>query len=295
MREYRTLQLPRMSRRNFLIASAGLLMVCGVAGTGMRSSLTDFNSDKDELDALGYRLSPATKGIVSLYGAQSVIEEMRAEGIDSFDYSVEEARKLLTMPGDDVDELAPVILTGTFTGERTYVYEAFKCLVKVNDIIKGECLTSGDSVVVYDPYAIQQPGFYSNSGGIFTDMRVVCPTADCLNNGMAPLREGQEYLFFLEPKRFPDDMNVPNRGRIFLLVNHTYARVPIDVADHPERIEVIDISTLETIDHGTYVETVMPDMTFSEACQYDVFVQDEEAAHIYRLSSAAILGRVLDA
>ena len=35
-------------------------------------------------------------------------------------------------------------------------------------------------------------------------------------------------------------------------------------------------------------------MTFGEACQYDVFVQDQDAADIYRMTSAAILSRVLD-
>ena len=111
---------------------------------------------------------------------------------------------------------------------------------------------------------------------------------------MALHEGGQEYLFFLEKKDFPVEMGVPEGDRLFLLVNHTYPRIPVDVAGHPERIDVIDYSTLGQLDHGTWVETVMPEMTFGEACQYDVFVQDQDAADIYRMTSAAILSRVLD-
>ena len=89
-------------------------------------------------------------------------------------------------------------------------------------------------------------------------------------------------------------MDVPERERLFILVSHTYPRIPLDAPDHPERIDVIDLSTLETVDHGSWTETIMPAMTFGEACQYDVFVQDQDAADIYRMTSAAILSRVLD-
>lgn len=294
MREYRSLTLPQMGRRTFLAASFGLLGVCAAAAAGMRMSLTDYNDDPGALDALSYQLTPSTKNIVSLYSAERVLEEMKAEGVDPSSYSLDEARSLLTLPGEDVEGLATVILTGRFTGKRTYVYQAFRSEVEVTEIIGGEGIAAGDLIFVYDPYEIRQPGFFSDSGGIFTDKRVVSATADCHNNGMAPMREGQEYLFFLEKKEFPVEMGVPEGDHLFLLVNHTYPRIPVDVAGHPERIDVIDYSTLETLDHGTWVETVMPEMTFGEACQYDVFVQDQDAADIYRMTSAAILSRVLD-
>lgn len=294
MREYRSLALPQMGRRTFLATSLGLLGVCAAAAAGMRASLTDYGNDAEALEALSYHLTPSTKNIVSLYSAERVLEEMRSEGIDPSSYSLDEARSLLTLPGEDIEELAPAILTGRFTGERTYVCQSFRCVVEVTGLIRGEGLAVGDHVFVYDPYEIRQPGLYSDSGGYFTGERVVSATADCHNNGMAPMREGQEYLFFLERKSFPAEMDVPERDRLFILANHTYPRIPLDAPDHPERIDVIDLGGLETVDHGTWVETVMPPMTFGEACQYDVFVQDQDAADIYRMTSAAILSRVLD-
>lgn len=294
MREYRGLALPQMGRRTFLATGAGLLGVCAATAVGMRMSLTDYNSDAEALDELGYYLTPSTKNIVSLYSAGRVLEEMKAEGIDPSSYSLDEARSLLTLPGEDVEGLASVILIGRFTGKRTYVYQAFRCEVEITEVIRGEGLAAGDTISVYDPYQIRQPGFATDSGGFFTGERVVSATADCRNNGMAPMREGQEYLFFLEQKDFPAEMDVPERERLFILVSHTYPRIPLDAPDHPERIDVIDLSTLETVDHGSWTETIMPAMTFGEACQYDVFVQDQDAADIYRMTSAAILSRVLD-
>lgn len=294
MREYRSLALPQMGRRTFLATGAGLLGVCAATAVGMRMSLTDYNSDAEALDELGYYLTPSTKNIVSLYSAGRVLEEMKAEGIDPSSYSLDEARSLLTLPGEDVEGLASVILIGRFTGKRTYVYQAFRCEVEITEVIRGEGLAAGDTISVYDPYQIRQPGFATDSGGFFTGERVVSATADCRNNGMAPMREGQEYLFFLDRKDFPAEMDVPERERLFILVSHTYPRIPVDAPDHPERVDVIDLSTLEVVDHGGWTETVMPEMTFGEACRYDVFVQDQDAADIYRMTSAAILSRVLD-
>ncbi len=293
MREFRDLSLPRMSRRAFLLSSCGLLGVCVASGLGMRASLTDYSSDPAVLGALPFHMTPATNAIVSLYSEESLKEELSKEGLDDSDYTDEEARALLSMPGDDVKELAPIILTGTFTGERVYAYQAFRCSINVTRVLKGEAIKEGERITLYDPYVIRQPGFFSSSGGIFTNERVVSATADCYNNGMAPMREGQEYLLFLEQKQFPEGLNPDNASRICILAKHTYARIPLGIADHPERIDVIDYSTLEVVDHGTYTETVMPDITFEEACQYDVFVQDEQAATTYTQTCQAIANRVL--
>ena len=61
---------------------------------------------------------------------------MKAKGIDPSSYSLDEARSLLTLPGEDVEGLATVILTGRFTGKRTYVYQAFRSEVEVTEIIE---------------------------------------------------------------------------------------------------------------------------------------------------------------
>ena len=152
MREYRSLTLPQMGRRTFLAASFGLLGVCAAAAAGMRMSLTDYNDDPGALDALSYQLTPSTKNIVSLYSAERVLEEMKAEGIDPSSYSLDEGRSLLTLPGEDVEGLATVILTGRFTGKRTYVYQAFRSEVEITEIIGGEGIAAGDLIFVYDPY-----------------------------------------------------------------------------------------------------------------------------------------------
>ncbi len=293
MRDYRDLTLPRMSRRTFLISSGLMLGACAATAIGMRASLTDFSADEKTLGSLPFSMTPATKGIVSLYSEEAVLEELRAEGVDASGYTSQDARSLLTMPGDDVEELAPVVLTGVFTGERAYAYQAFRCTVEVSQVVKGESFRAGDKITVYDPFTIRQPGAFSHSGGIFTNERVVSATADCYNNGMAPMREGEKYLFFLEQKHFPDGMDVAEAEHICILAKHTYARIPLGLADHPERVDIIDYSTLEVVDHGTYTETVMPDITFEEACQYDVFVQGEDAATTYRQTCQAIASRVL--
>ncbi len=293
MREFRDLSLPRMSRRTFLLCSGGLLAVCMGVAAGLRSSLTDYSNGEAALSALRFQMSPATNAIVSVYSEQSVKEELAKEGLDTKGYTSDEARSLLTMPGDDVESMAAIIVTGRFTGERSYVYQAFRCSVEITRVITGEGMKAGDCITVYDPFVIRQPGFFSSSGGIFTEERVVSATADCYNNGMAPMREGQEYLLFLEQKHFPEGLKPSSAEQICVLAKHTYARIPLDITGHPERIDVIDYSTLEVVDHGTYTETVMPDITFGEACQFDVFVQDEQAAATYSQTCQAIINRVI--
>lgn len=262
----RGLEMPRMRARTFLLAMGLLVAVCLSAGLAMRASLTDVNGNAGELDSMSFLPSPATPGMVGLYTSQDILRELERSGLDAGELTLEESQDLLTLAMDNVEEIAPVIVTGRFTGER---------------------------ISVYDPYSIREPGLYTDSGGMFSAERVVAVTSDDYTGGSAPLRAGQEYLFFLEPKTFPEGMEPPPGGATYILARHPYARIPLDVVDHPERVYVIELDELETVERSWGVEYVMPEMTFAEACTYDMFVQGSATAELYRATCRGILTRVL--
>ena len=293
MASARGFEMPRMRARTFLLAMGLLVAVCLSAGLAMRASLTDVNGNVGELDSMSFLPSPATPGMIGLYTSQDILRELERSGLDAGELTLEESQDLLTLAMDNVEEIAPVIVTGRFTGERTYVYEAFRCAIEVTGVVKGEGVTVGERISVYDPYSIREPSLYTDSGGMFSAERVVAVTSDDYTGGSAPLRAGQEYLFFLEPKTFPEGMEPPPGGATYILARHPYARIPLDVVDHPERVYVIELDELETVERAWGVEYVMPEMTFAEACAYDMFVQGPATAELYLATCRGILSRVL--
>lgn len=61
-----------------------------------------------------------------------------------------------------------------------------------------------------DDYTLEESqDLFTTSGGFFSSKRCVYSTADNHTGGMPPLREGQEYLFFLEPKVYPEGLESP--------------------------------------------------------------------------------------
>lgn len=292
----RGLAFPRMRLKSFALVLGGLLLVCLGAGLGMRASLTDFNASEETLMGLAFRPSPATEGMVGLYTSQDVVREMEESGLNPDDYTLEEAQELFTMAMDNVEDIASVVVVGTFTGERTYAYEAFRCEVEVSAVVKGSGVEPGDTVFVYDPFMIREPGATaSDSGGMFASERIVSANPDHYLGGTPPLREGQEYLLFLEEKSYPAGLAAPAGGRAYVLADHPYSRIATDAAEHPERDRVISLDELEVVEHDWGTEYVMPQMTFGEACGYDVFVQTQEAAELYRATCREICRRCLPA
>ncbi len=281
---------PRLGYKLTCVLLGVLLAICVGVGLGMRASLTDYDSDFDALSALTYQPSPATEGMLSLYSSQDVLEEMDNVGMGSDDADLESAAHDLVMAMDNVEEMAPIIVVGTFTGDRNYAYEAFRCEVRITSVIKGEGVESGDTITVLDPFMIREPGFFSDSGGMFSDERIVSPSQDNYSGGMAPMREGQEYLLFIEGKHYPETMS-PKPSATYLLVDHPYSRIPTDIDVHPERICVISRDELRPVEHDWGTEYVMPQMSFADACGYDMFVWEEETGELYRATCASLLAR----
>lgn len=283
-------ELPRLGRGVVAVLLGVLLAVCVGVGLGMRMSLTDYGSNSHALDALTYQPTPTTEGMASLYSSRDILQEMDEVGMDSSSADLEGGARNLVMAMDNVGDLAPIIVVGTFTGNRSYVYEAFRCEVRISSVIKGGELKSGDVITVLDPFMIREPGFFSDSGGMFSSERIVSASQDNYSGGMAPMREGQEYLLFIERKYYPEAMN-PRPAVTYILVNHPYARIPTDIAAHPERTRVIDESELTPLEHDWGTEYVMPQMSFAEACGYDVFVWEDEVGALYRKTCEALLAR----
>lgn len=107
------------------------------------------------------------------------------------------------------------------------------------------------------------------------------------------MRTGQEYLLFLVPKAFPWGLEAPGNGNVFTLAAHPYARVPADVSDTPQRVQVLSYEDLDTIESNGSVEHVMPDYTFGQASEFDLFVQTEEAAELYLRTCEKIVETML--
>lgn len=291
----RELVLPRMGRGAFVAACVALLAVSLAAGLGMRASLTDYGADPDALAATSFVPQPATPAMVELYTTQDILEEADEAGVDLDEVTLEESQEFFSMAMDNVDEIAPVILVGTFTGERSYVYESFRCVLEVTRVVKGDGVEAGDAITVYDPFMIKEPGDISDSGGFFSPEREVFPSTGNYTGGMPPFREGQEYLLFLEPKVYPDGLEPPAGPKTYVQVDHPYARIPTDAADHPERCLVIDYDSLETVEREWGFDYVMPEMTFEEACGYDLIVWERASGEVFRATCREILSRVLGA
>lgn len=279
----RGLRLPMLTLRALLLVCGGLLAVCVCVGLALRASLTDFSSDPDALDELPYVMSArSTADVLTLRSAEEVehaIEEARAQGffVDAKDSAMD-----LGVATEDVADIAPLVLTGTFTGERKYVYQAFQCHIEVTSVISGEGVALADDLIVYDAYMIGEPRNFTGAGQ-FGDVREVQSLAAPGAFGLMPLREGQEYLFFLEPKVYPSEKDVGTYEQTYCLIQHPYARISLDVAEHPERVRV------GASPSGSEWERI----PFGEACLHDIAVTDEAAKELYLEGCARIIRETL--
>ena len=69
---------------------------------------------------------------------------------------------------------------------------------------------------------------------------------------------------------------------------------PLDVVDHTGRICVMGLEGLEAVGRSWGVEHVMPEMTFDEACAYDIFVRGSATAEPCLATCRGTLSRALD-
>ena len=287
--------LSPMSRRRFLGILGAMLGACAVAGAGMRRSLTDVNAGRPSLEDIDFRVSPGTEGVVGLYTRQDVLVELEKEGLGSDDFDFSEAQSRYYMAVDNVEEIASVIVVGRFTGRRQYVFHALREQVTVTRVLKGEGLIAGELVDVLEAYTVKEDGVTSTGdNGQFSADRIITEGEGGYGTGNAPMREGQEYLLFLEPKRYPAEWGDQVPAKSYCLALHPYARIATDI-DEPEsadRIEIVPIDGLETQRVGQATIVRMPRIPLREAVKKDVYVQTDRAKAMYLLTARGILGRV---
>lgn len=150
----RKLRLPVLTVRTLLLVCGALVVVCVGVGLAMRASLTDYAHDGAAVEQLPFVVnSRASTDALSLHTREEIAaaadEAALPAGVD--------AAYTLGMASEEVLDEAPVVLTGTFTGERTYVYQAFQCQIEVTSVLRGEGVSEGDGLVVYDAYKITEP------------------------------------------------------------------------------------------------------------------------------------------
>lgn len=290
----RDFRLAPMGPRRFAAILGVMVAACVVAAVGMRLSLTDVNAAEPALDDIDYRVSPGSEGMIGLYTSGDVMAELDAEGLTLDDLTLEEAQQRYVMAFDNVEQIAPVIAVGTFTGERSYVYHAFRERVTITSVIKGEGLVAGDIIDVMEGYLVKEDGLTSTGDNAqFGADRIIAESEGGYAAGLAPMREGQEYLLFLEPKRYPAGREAAVPRATYCPVSHPYARIATDAGSATDRIAVVNMDELPTEQVGQVTVVQMPRLPLREAVEKDVYVQTERAKLVYLLTAQGILDRVL--
>lgn len=130
----RKLRLPVLTVRTLLLVCGALVVVCVGVGLAMRASLTDYAHDGAAVEQLPFVVnSRASTDALSLHTR----EEIAAAADEAALPAEVDAAYTLGMASEEVLDEAPIVLTGTFTGERTYVYQAFQCQIEVTSVLKG--------------------------------------------------------------------------------------------------------------------------------------------------------------
>lgn len=268
----RVLRLPMLSVRTTVIICGCLVALCACIGLAMRMSLTNYANDGVAVQQLPFVVSArASEEDLRLYakgeGTSAVIEpglqgETRLDG-DSGENS--------GMTPEEELENAPIVITATFKGKRNYVYQAFQCHLEVTSALRGDDVKAGDDLIVYDAYKIAEP--HNGLGiGQFSRVREVWGASSGPSMfGLMPMRDGQEYLLFLEPKVYPREKNRDTYKQTFCLIEHPYSRISLDIAEHPERVGI----------YALPVDGAWPRIAFADACQYDLAVESDVARDVY--------------
>ena len=290
----RTLRLPRLTGRVFTAAVALVLAACGALALAFRASVTDFSADPAALDALPYDVR--TDHVLQLaLASEEELEAVRAEREAMGATAAEDAAEELYRTGVAVErpaDYAPLVVTATFSGEREYVYQAFRCAFTVTGVVRGEGVAAGDAIDVFENLRITTPDFNPTGKGQLGDKRMV---TFGYGNCCVPFRAGQEYLLFLEEKDYPAGM--PGTESCYRLIWHPYAAVPTDAPEHPERVWVDETHVIhEGVDangHPYSWEEDDDEMSFAEAQRYDRLCYDEEARDAYLEGAATIIANTL--
>ena len=292
----RTLRLPRLTGRVFAAAVALVLAACGALALAFHASVTDFSADPAALDALPYDVR--TDHVLQLALAteadlEAALAEREAMGVAPAENAADELY-LTSAAVENPADYAPLVVTATFTGERKYVYQAFRCAFTVTGVVRddGAGVATGDTIDVFENLQISTPDHNPTGKGQQGEERMVTfGYGDC----SVPYREGQEYLLFLEEKDYPEGM--PGTVPVYGLIWHPYAAVPTDAPEHPERVWVDETHVIhEGVDaNGNPYswEENDDEMSFAEAQRYDRLCYDEAARDAYLEGATTIITNTL--
>ena len=149
----RTLRLPRLTGRVFAVAVALVLAACGALALTFRASVTDFSTDPAALDALPYDVR--TDHVLQLALAteadlEAALAEREAMGVAPAEDAADELY-LTSAAVENPADYAPLVVTATFSGEREYVYQAFRCTFTVAGVVRDDeaSVATGDTIDVF--------------------------------------------------------------------------------------------------------------------------------------------------
>lgn len=278
----RRVHFPALSYRVLLAMCCALLVLCAATGAAMRASLTDYNSDIGALDALPFVVRPALKERLRLASDDEVLRQMTAAfGEDASLHSLAEGADALGISRQNLSDGAELVLTGTFAGKRTYGYQAFASEIEVTSVIKGSGVSVGDVIVVYEGFEVLEPGNFTGMGQ-FSTAREIVPAGMTPNSyGAGFLREGEEYLFFLNQKRDGAHEGASDAERRYCQVNSPYGHVSLSVPSDSGQVRVSPILA----EQGAGDERIL----LKEARRFDMFVTDETAKQVYLESCENLL------
>lgn len=279
-------RLPQLRIRTFLSVCVCLLAVCLGFGLTMRASLTDYSSDLEALDKLPFVVRPASADRLELRSDDEVLSVMTSElGDIAGEYSLAEGAELLGMSRENLSDGAENVITATFMDRRSYGYQTFVSEVKVTSVVKGAGISVGDLISLYEGFEIVEPENYTGLGQ-FTDDREVRPAGMTPNYyGAGLLREGGEYLLFLNPKRQSGVGDNDTAQMRYCQIASPYGHVPVDVLNHPEKVR----ESPRQQGGGAQDERI----SFEDACGFDMFVQDEAAKETYLNVCEQVLSETL--
>lgn len=263
----RRVEVPRWP----LPAFCSLLLVgCVALGLAFRASLTNYGGlDSGLLDSVMFSAAccqPERLAIVGDAEIEAAASELYGDGN-------------VTLAPSDVGELLGItrsafladhdlVVTGFYTGESFYAYQAFVCHFEITAVICGSAeagVFPGDVISVYEGLAIVEPENYTGKGQFLSERMVIPMGSGPSSLGLAPFEAGRGYLLVLDSKSYPSTVDEDSREQRWGLANSVYARVALDAPAHPERIWVNDGAS-----------TTRVRMPLSEARTYDVFVLSQD-------------------
>lgn len=276
----RTLRLPHLSLLALAAICTVLIALCIGVALAMRGSLTDYNSGPDALAELRLDMPSVMADGLAILSDDEVQEQLAAEiGTEAAGVDIDEGAARLGVTRENLADGADVVVTGIFTGERTYVYQAFVCQMCVTSVISGEGVRVGDIIGVYEGFKITEPENYSGQAQLSDEREVsTAGTAPSLR-GVMPFAQEREYLLFLQYKTYPAGQRRTSDIEHYTPAYSPYGTIDVEVLEHPDRVFV-----------GLAADA---GLTFGGAAGYDILVWDEAARATYLAGCRQLLERYL--